>query len=159
MSGSYSKFVFSLIINCCVIDFVCSSNSHSPSPPSSSNAFSLLSASSEQDNPSTSGCRFVNTHNSCCQKFLLPCDAIVDMCVPYICSSEESAKAKTQKELIKTLKELKLHLPADKRNKGSKSTTLNTLKYALRCVKQVEGEQNMQITYILYIQKRYLLGF
>lgn len=79
-----------------------SSNSHSPSPPSSSNAFSLLSASSEQDNPSTSGC-----------------------------SSEESAKAKTQKELIKTLKELKLHLPADKRNKGSKSTTLNTLKYAL----------------------------
>ncbi|KAM9439176.1 period circadian protein homolog 2 isoform 1-T4 [Clarias gariepinus] len=89
-----------------------SSKSHSPSPPSSSNAFSLLSASSEQDNPSTSGC-----------------------------SSEESAKAKTQKELIKTLKELKLHLPADKRNKGSKSTTLNTLKYALRCVKQVEANE------------------
>nr|QGW67271.1 period 2 [Rhamdia quelen] len=89
-----------------------SSNSHSPSPPSSSNAFSLLSASSEQDNPSTSGC-----------------------------SSEESAKAKTQKELIKTLKELKLHLPADKRYKGSKSTTLNTLKYALRCVKQVEANE------------------
>ncbi|XP_053506973.1 period circadian protein homolog 2 isoform X2 [Ictalurus furcatus] len=89
-----------------------SSNSHSPSPPSSSNAFSLLSASSEQDNPSTSGC-----------------------------SSEESAKAKTQKELIKTLKELRLHLPADKRNKGSKSTTLNTLKYALRCVKQVEANE------------------
>uniref|UniRef100_A0A8B9JC28 Period circadian protein homolog 2 n=1 Tax=Astyanax mexicanus TaxID=7994 RepID=A0A8B9JC28_ASTMX len=77
-----------------------------------SNAFSLLSASSEQDNPSTSGC-----------------------------SSEESAKAKTQKELIKTLKELKLHLPAEKRNKGSKSTTLNTLKYALRCVKQVEANE------------------
>lgn len=72
---------------------------------------------------------------------LPPCDAIC-VCVLYICSSEESAKAKTQKELIKTLKELKLHLPADKRNKGSKSTTLNTLKYALRCVKQVEGEQN-----------------
>uniref|UniRef100_A0AAY4EWM3 Period circadian protein homolog 2 n=1 Tax=Denticeps clupeoides TaxID=299321 RepID=A0AAY4EWM3_9TELE len=89
-----------------------SSNSHSPSPPSSSNAFSLLSASSEQDNPSTSGC-----------------------------SSEESAKAKTQKELIKTLKELKKHLPAEKRNKGSKSTTLNTLKYALRCVKQVEANE------------------
>lgn len=34
-----------------------SSNSHSPSPPSSSNAFSLVS--SEQDNPSTSGCRLV----------------------------------------------------------------------------------------------------
>ncbi|XP_060762071.1 period circadian protein homolog 2 [Neoarius graeffei] len=85
-----------------------SSSSHSPSPPSSSNAFSLLSS----DNPSTSGC-----------------------------SSEESAKAKTQKELIKTLKELKLHLPADKRNKGSKSTTLNTLKYALRCVRQVEANE------------------
>ncbi|XP_036409605.1 period circadian protein homolog 2 isoform X2 [Megalops cyprinoides] len=89
-----------------------SSNSHSPSPPSSSNAFSLLSASSEHDNPSTSGC-----------------------------SSEESAKAKTQKELIKTLKELKLHLPAEKRHKGSKSSTLNTLKYALRCVKQVEANE------------------
>ncbi|KAI1882984.1 hypothetical protein AGOR_G00240510 [Albula goreensis] len=89
-----------------------SSNSHSPSPPSSSNAFSLLSASSELDNPSTSGC-----------------------------SSEESAKAKTQKELIKTLKELKLHLPPEKRHKGSKSSTLNTLKYALRCVKQVEANE------------------
>ncbi|XP_051555706.1 period circadian protein homolog 2-like isoform X2 [Myxocyprinus asiaticus] len=87
-------------------------NSHSPSPPSSTNAFSLLSASSEQDNPSTSGC-----------------------------SSEESAKAKTQKELIKTLKELKLHLPQEKWNKGSKSTTLNTLKYALRCVRQVEANE------------------
>lgn len=86
-----------------------SSNSHSPSPPSSSNAFSLLS--SEQDNPSTSGC-----------------------------SSEESAKAKTQKEVIKTLKELKRHLPADKRH-NNKSTTLNTLKYALRCVKQVEANE------------------
>ncbi|XP_013767889.1 period circadian protein homolog 2 isoform X2 [Pundamilia nyererei] len=84
-------------------------NSHSPSPPSSSNAFSLLS--SEQDNPSTSGC-----------------------------SSEESAKAKTQKEVIKTLKELKFHLPADKRH-NNKSTTLNTLKYALRCVKQVEANE------------------
>uniref|UniRef100_A0AAQ5ZZD8 Period circadian protein homolog 2 n=1 Tax=Amphiprion ocellaris TaxID=80972 RepID=A0AAQ5ZZD8_AMPOC len=86
-----------------------SSNSHSPSPPSSSNAFSLLS--SEQDNPSTSGC-----------------------------SSEESAKVKTQKEVIKTLKELKLHLPAEKRH-NNKSTTLNTLKYALRCVKQVEANE------------------
>ncbi|XP_069548080.1 period circadian protein homolog 2 isoform X1 [Brachyistius frenatus] len=86
-----------------------SSNSHSPSPPSSSNAFSLLS--SEQDNPSTSGC-----------------------------SSQESAKAKTQKEVIKTLKELKLHLPAEKRN-NNKSTTLNTMKYALRCVKQVEANE------------------
>uniref|UniRef100_A0A8C9TP39 Period circadian protein homolog 2 n=1 Tax=Scleropages formosus TaxID=113540 RepID=A0A8C9TP39_SCLFO len=89
-----------------------SSNSHSPSPPSSSNAFSLLSVSSEQDNPSTSGC-----------------------------SSEESAKVKTQKELIKTLKELKLHLPSEKRNKRSASSTLNTLKYALRCVKQVKANE------------------
>ncbi|XP_047445193.1 period circadian protein homolog 2 isoform X3 [Mugil cephalus] len=86
-----------------------SSNSHSPSPPSSSNAFSLLS--SEQDNPSTSGC-----------------------------SSQESAKAKTQKEVIKTLKELKLHLPAEKKH-NNKATTLNTLKYALRCVKQVEANE------------------
>lgn len=39
-----------------------SSNSHSPYPPSSSNAYSLLS--SEQDNPSTSGCRLVHgPHN------------------------------------------------------------------------------------------------
>lgn len=36
-----------------------SSNSHSPSPPSSSNAFSLVS--SEQDHPSTSGCRFASS--------------------------------------------------------------------------------------------------
>ncbi|KAM8849852.1 period circadian protein homolog 2 isoform 2-T3 [Spinachia spinachia] len=86
-----------------------SSNSHSPSPPSSSNAFSLLS--SEQDNPSTSGC-----------------------------SSQESAKAKNQKEMLKTLKELKLHLPSEKRH-NSKSSTLNTLKYALRCVKQVEANE------------------
>lgn len=55
-------------------------------------------------------------------------------------SSEESAKAKTQKEVIKTLKELKLHLPAEKRH-SNKSTMLSTLKYALRCVKQVEGKE------------------
>lgn len=53
-------------------------------------------------------------------------------------SSEQSAKAKTQKELFKTLKELKMHLPSEKRSKG-KSSTINTLKYALRCVKQVKG--------------------
>ncbi|XP_061574997.1 period circadian protein homolog 2-like [Cololabis saira] len=86
-----------------------SSNSHSPSPPSSSNAFSLVS--SEQDNPSTSGC-----------------------------SSEQSAKAKTQKELFKTLKELKMHLPSEKRSKG-KSSTVSTLKYALRCIKQVKANE------------------
>lgn len=41
---------------CC---FSPSTNSQSLSPPSSSIAYSLLSASSEQDNPSTSGCRLV----------------------------------------------------------------------------------------------------
>uniref|UniRef100_A0A8C3G2D6 Period circadian protein homolog 2 n=1 Tax=Cyclopterus lumpus TaxID=8103 RepID=A0A8C3G2D6_CYCLU len=54
--------------------------------------------------------------------------------------SVESAKAKTQKEMIKTLKELKLHLPVEKRHK-SKSSTLNTIKYALRCVKQVQANE------------------
>uniref|UniRef100_A0A3B3S9P6 Period circadian protein homolog 2 n=1 Tax=Paramormyrops kingsleyae TaxID=1676925 RepID=A0A3B3S9P6_9TELE len=88
-----------------------SGSNKSPSPPSSTNVFSLLSASSEQDNPSTSGC-----------------------------SSEQSAKAKTQKEMFKTLKKLKVHLPSEKRNKG-KSSTLNTLKYALRCVKQVKANE------------------
>ncbi|XP_073674041.1 period circadian protein homolog 2-like [Garra rufa] len=86
-----------------------SSNSQSLSPPSSNNAFSLVS--SEQDNPSTSGC-----------------------------SSEQSAKAKTQKELFKTLKELKYHLPPDKRSKG-RASTLHTLRYALRCVKQVKANE------------------
>ncbi|XP_068594052.1 period circadian protein homolog 2 isoform X1 [Cebidichthys violaceus] len=42
--------------------------------------------------------------------------------------------------MIKTLKELKHHLPAEKRH-NSKSSTLNTLKYALRCVKQVEANE------------------
>ncbi|XP_048016062.1 LOW QUALITY PROTEIN: period circadian protein homolog 2-like [Megalobrama amblycephala] len=86
-----------------------SSNSQSLSPPSSNNAFSLVS--SEQDNPSTSGC-----------------------------SSEQSAKAKTQKELFKTLKELKYHLPPDKRSKG-RASTLHTLRYAMRCIKQVKANE------------------
>lgn len=86
-----------------------SSNSQSLSPPSSNNAFSLVS--SEQDNPSTSGC-----------------------------SSEQSAKAKTQKELFKTLKELKYLLQPDKRSKG-RANTLHTLRYALRCVKQVKANE------------------
>ncbi|XP_067306160.1 period circadian protein homolog 2-like isoform X2 [Pseudorasbora parva] len=86
-----------------------SSNSQSLSPPSSNNAFSLIS--SEQDNPSTSGC-----------------------------SSEQSAKAKTQKELFKSLKELKYHLPPDKRSKG-RASTLHTLRYALRCIKQVKANE------------------
>ncbi|XP_060635930.2 period circadian protein homolog 1 isoform X2 [Anolis sagrei] len=89
-----------------------SSNSQSPSPPSSSVAYSLLSASSEQDNPSTSGC-----------------------------SSEQSARVKAQKELMKALKEMKIRLPSEKRSKG-KSGTLATLQYALSCVKQVQASQD-----------------
>lgn len=92
---------------CC---FSLSTNSQSPSPPSSSIAYSLLSASSEQDNPSTSGC-----------------------------SSEQSARARTQKELMTALRELKLRLPPERRGKG-RSGTLATLQYALACVKQVQGE-------------------
>nr|XP_054312717.1 period circadian protein homolog 1 isoform X2 [Pongo pygmaeus]XP_054312718.1 period circadian protein homolog 1 isoform X2 [Pongo pygmaeus] len=88
-----------------------STNSQSPSPPSSSIAYSLLSASSEQDNPSTSGC-----------------------------SSEQSARARTQKELMTALRELKLRLPPEHRGKG-RSGTLATLQYALACVKQVQANQ------------------
>lgn len=75
--------------------------------------------------------------------YCIPCyniwHAAAHVCDCATCSSQESAKAKTQKEVIKTLKELKLHLPTEKRH-NNKSTTLNTLKYALRCVKQVEGK-------------------
>uniref|UniRef100_A0A8C5JXJ1 Period circadian protein homolog 2 n=1 Tax=Jaculus jaculus TaxID=51337 RepID=A0A8C5JXJ1_JACJA len=56
------------------------------------------------------------------------------------CSSEQSAKADTHKELIRTLRELKVHLPADKKAKG-KASTLATLKYALRSVKQVKANE------------------
>ncbi|XP_061446782.1 period circadian protein homolog 1 isoform X2 [Rhineura floridana] len=89
-----------------------SSNSQTPSPPSSSVAYSLLSESSEQDNPSTSGC-----------------------------SSEQSARLKTQKELMKALKEMKIRLPSEKRSKG-KSGTLATLQYALSCMKQVQASHD-----------------
>uniref|UniRef100_A0A8C0GX29 Period circadian protein homolog 2 n=1 Tax=Chelonoidis abingdonii TaxID=106734 RepID=A0A8C0GX29_CHEAB len=76
----------------------------------SSNAFSLMIADSEH-NPSTSGC-----------------------------SSEQSTKAKTQKELRKTLQELKARLPPEKRLKG-KSSVLATLKYALKGIKQVKANE------------------
>ncbi|XP_028338958.1 period circadian protein homolog 2 isoform X2 [Physeter macrocephalus] len=56
------------------------------------------------------------------------------------CSSEQSTKVDAHKELIKTLKELKVHLPADKRAKG-KASTLLTLKHALRSVKQVKANE------------------
>ncbi|XP_051482054.1 period circadian protein homolog 2 isoform X2 [Apus apus] len=77
---------------------------------SSSNAFSLIIANSEH-NQSSSGC-----------------------------SSEQSTKAKTQKELLKTLQELKAHLPSEKRIKG-KSSVLTTLKYALKSIKQVKANE------------------
>ncbi|XP_036403618.1 period circadian protein homolog 1-like [Megalops cyprinoides] len=88
-----------------------SSNSHSSPPPSSSVAYSLLSASSEQDHPSSSGC-----------------------------SSEQSARLQTQKQLLQALKELKIRVPADRKAKGG-SHTLNALKYALNCVKQARANQ------------------
>ncbi|KAM6970006.1 period circadian protein homolog 1 [Aplochiton taeniatus] len=88
-----------------------SSNSHSSSPPNSSMAYSLLSGSSEQDNPSTSGC-----------------------------SSDQPARLQTQRELLKALKELKIRVPADHRGKG-RSSTLASLQYALNCVKQVRANQ------------------
>uniref|UniRef100_A0A8C0GXT0 Period circadian protein homolog 2 n=1 Tax=Chelonoidis abingdonii TaxID=106734 RepID=A0A8C0GXT0_CHEAB len=56
------------------------------------------------------------------------------------CSSEQSTKAKTQKELRKTLQELKARLPPEKRLKG-KSSVLATLKYALKGIKQVKANE------------------
>ncbi|KAK9524780.1 hypothetical protein VZT92_017148 [Zoarces viviparus] len=88
-----------------------SSNSQSLSPPSSSLAYSLLSTSSERDPPSTSGC-----------------------------SSNQSARVQTQKDLMKAIKELKLRLPTERKAKGHTST-LNALKYALQCVKQVRANK------------------
>uniref|UniRef100_F7CKG2 Uncharacterized protein n=1 Tax=Monodelphis domestica TaxID=13616 RepID=F7CKG2_MONDO len=83
----------------------------SESHKSSSNAFSLMIGNSDH-NPSTSGC-----------------------------SSEPSAKARTQKELIKALKELKGHLPPDRKAKG-KPSMLATLKYALRSIKQIKANED-----------------
>ncbi|XP_055012103.1 period circadian protein homolog 1b isoform X2 [Boleophthalmus pectinirostris] len=88
-----------------------SSNSQSLSPPSGSLAYSMLSNSSEHDPPSTSGC-----------------------------SSDQSARLQTQKELMKAIKELKLRLPAERKAKGH-SSTLNALKYALQCVRQVRANK------------------
>lgn len=88
-----------------------SSNSQSLSPPSGSLVYSLPSSSSEHDPHSTSGC-----------------------------SSDQSARVQTQKELMKAIKELKLRLPAERKVKGH-SSTLNALKYALQCVKQVRANK------------------
>lgn len=93
------------------LDSVKSSHSSNFQSHCSSNGLSLISASSEQDNPSTSGC-----------------------------SSDQSAKAKTQKELLKAFTGLKKHLPSEKMAKG-KSRTLSTLKYALQCIKQVQANE------------------
>ncbi|KAM9407760.1 period circadian protein homolog 1b isoform 2-T19 [Salvelinus alpinus] len=90
------------------------SPSQSPSPPSSSLAYSLLSASSEQDPPSTSGCSSNEQH--------------------------QTARVQTQKEMLKALKELKVRLPAECKGKG-RSSTLDALQYALNCVKQVRANQ------------------
>lgn len=88
-----------------------SSNSQSLSPPSSSVAYSLMSTNLEHDPPSTSGC-----------------------------SSNQSARIQTQKELMKAIKELKLRLPSERKAKGH-SSTLNALKYALQCVRQVRANR------------------
>ncbi|KAG7241627.1 hypothetical protein INR49_025547 [Caranx melampygus] len=88
-----------------------SSNSQSLSPPSGSLAYRLLMTSSEHDPPSTSGC-----------------------------SSDQSARVQTQKELMKAIKELKLRLPSERKAKGH-SSTLNALKYALQCVRQVRANK------------------
>ncbi|KAG8445460.1 hypothetical protein GDO86_010296 [Hymenochirus boettgeri] len=55
-------------------------------------------------------------------------------------SSEQPAKAKNQKELFKTLKELRSCLPIEKRSRG-KSNTVAALKYALQCMKQVKANE------------------
>ncbi|XP_018423662.1 PREDICTED: period circadian protein homolog 2 [Nanorana parkeri] len=90
---------------------VLKSGSTFQSPPCSSSAFSLMMADSE-NNPSTSGY-----------------------------SSEQPAKAKTQKELLKILKELRSHLPPEKRFRG-KSGTAASLRYALHCIQQVKANED-----------------
>ncbi|XP_069831656.1 period circadian protein homolog 2 isoform X4 [Dendropsophus ebraccatus] len=79
-------------------------------PVCSSNAFSIMMADSEH-NPSTSGY-----------------------------SSEQPAKAKTQKELLKILKELRSYLPTGKQLRGKSSTTAS-LRYALHCIQQVKANE------------------
>ncbi|XP_008104509.1 period circadian protein homolog 2 [Anolis carolinensis] len=70
-------------------------------------------------------------------------------------SSELTLKSKTQKELIKTLQELKGHLPPDKMIKG-KSNILATLKYALRSIKQVKA--NEEYYQLMMINESYPCG-
>ncbi|KAM3932121.1 period circadian protein homolog 2 isoform 2-T3 [Leptodactylus fuscus] len=54
--------------------------------------------------------------------------------------SEQPAKAKTQKELLKILKELRSYLPPEKRLRGKSSTTAS-LRYALHCIQQVKANE------------------
>lgn len=63
---------------------------------------------------------------------------------------------------MKAIKELKLRLPAERKAKGH-SSTLNALKYALQCVRQVGGEilirvMNLKHVFFpwLYLQVYYL---
>lgn len=88
-----------------------SSNGNSPSPPSSSVSFSLLSGSSEQDQPTSLSA-----------------------------SGDQAARLQAQRELLKALRELKVRMPAERRRKG-RSSTLASLQYALSCVKQVRANQ------------------
>ncbi|CAI9566072.1 unnamed protein product, partial [Staurois parvus] len=80
-------------------------------PICSSSAFSLMMADSEH-NPSTSGY-----------------------------SSEQPAKAKTQKELMKILRELRSYLPPEKKFRG-KFSTAASLSYALHCIQQVKANED-----------------
>nr|VAX54206.1 period circadian clock 1a [Squalius torgalensis] len=88
-----------------------SSNGNSPSPPSSSVSFSLLSGSSEQDHSTSQAS-----------------------------NSDQPARLQTQRELLKVLREVKIHMPAELRRKG-RSSILASLQYALSCVKQVRANQ------------------
>ncbi|XP_051973080.1 period circadian protein homolog 1a [Xyrauchen texanus] len=91
-----------------------SSNGNSPSPPSSSVSYSLLSGSSERNHPNSQQ--------------------------PKGCSNEQPARLQTQRELLKALRELKIRMPKERRGKGQ-SSTLASLQYALSCVKQVRANQ------------------
>lgn len=102
---------------------VLSSNGNSPSPPSSSVSYSLLSGSSEQDQPTS------QTHNG-----------------------DQPARLETQRELLKALRELKIRMPTEWHRKG-RSSTLASLQYALTCVKQVRGKcQNRNLNCISLYQ-------
>ncbi|XP_073437409.1 period circadian protein homolog 2-like isoform X2 [Dendrobates tinctorius] len=101
------------------------SHSNCQPPPCSSSTFPLMMADSEH-NPSTSGY-----------------------------SSEQPAKAKTQKELMKMLKELRSYLPPERRSRG-KSSTMASLHYALHCIQQVKAiEEYYQL---LMVNEEYPYG-